>query len=58
MAGRPSAHRVGDEDGLDDGADGDLAKNIAKRGLILAEAEPMTTLTRSVERWASWWARA
>ncbi len=29
---------------------GDLAKNIAKRGLVLAEAEPMTTLTRSVER--------
>lgn len=29
---------------------GDLAKNIAKRGLILAEAEPMTPLTRSVER--------
>ena len=29
---------------------GDLAKNIAKRGLVLAEAEPMTALTRSVER--------
>jgi phosphate transport system protein len=29
---------------------GDMAKNIAKRGLVLAEAEPMTPLTRSVER--------
>ena len=29
---------------------GDLAKNIAKRTLILAEAEPMTPLTRSIER--------
>jgi phosphate transport system protein len=29
---------------------GDLAKNIAKRGLILAEAEPLTPLTRSIER--------
>jgi phosphate transport system protein len=29
---------------------GDLAKNIAKRALILAEAEPMTPLTRSIER--------
>jgi phosphate transport system protein len=29
---------------------GDLAKNIAKRSLVLAEAEPMTTLTRSMER--------
>jgi phosphate transport system protein len=29
---------------------GDLAKNIAKRALVLAEAEPMSTLTRSMER--------
>lgn len=29
---------------------GDLARNIAKRGLVLAEAEPMSALTRSVER--------
>ena len=29
---------------------GDMAKNIAKRGLILAEAEPLSPLTRSVER--------
>lgn len=29
---------------------GDLAKNIAKRALVLNEAEPMTPLTRSVER--------
>jgi phosphate transport system protein len=29
---------------------GDYAKNIAKRGLILAEAEPMSALTRSIER--------
>jgi phosphate transport system protein len=29
---------------------GDLAKNIAKRALILAEAEPMQPLTRSIER--------
>jgi len=29
---------------------GDLAKNIAKRGLILAESEPLTPLTRSIER--------
>jgi phosphate transport system protein len=29
---------------------GDLAKNIAKRCLILAEAEPLTPLTRSIER--------
>jgi phosphate transport system protein len=29
---------------------GDLAKNIAKRSLILAEVEPATTLTRSIER--------
>ena len=27
---------------------GDLAKNIAKRGLILAEGEPMQPLTRSI----------
>jgi phosphate transport system protein len=27
-----------------------MAKNIAKRSLILAEAEPMTPLTRSIER--------
>ena len=29
---------------------GDLAKNIAKRTLILVEAEPMMPLTRSIER--------
>jgi len=29
---------------------GDLAKNIAKRALQLAEAEPITPLTRSIER--------
>ena len=29
---------------------GDLAKNIAKRGLVLIETEPMTPLTRSIER--------
>ena len=29
---------------------GDLAKNIAKRGLILAEGEPIPPLTRSIER--------
>jgi len=29
---------------------GDLAKNIAKRGLSLAEAEPMAPLTRSIDR--------
>ena len=29
---------------------GDLAKNIAKRGLVIAEDEPMTPLTRSIER--------
>ena len=29
---------------------GDLAKNIAKRGVVLAEAEPITPLTRSIER--------
>jgi len=29
---------------------GDLAKNIAKRGLFLAEGEPMPPLTRSIER--------
>ena len=29
---------------------GDLAKNIAKRALILAETEPMQPLTRSIER--------
>lgn len=29
---------------------GDLARNIAKRALVLAEAEPMTPLTRSIER--------
>jgi phosphate transport system protein len=29
---------------------GDLAKNIAKRTLVLTEAEPMTPLTRSIER--------
>lgn len=29
---------------------GDLAKNIAKRGLVLAESEPITPLTRSINR--------
>jgi len=29
---------------------GDLAKNIAKRGVVLAESEPITPLTRSIER--------
>jgi phosphate transport system protein len=29
---------------------GDLAKNIAKRCLVLAESEPLTPLTRSIER--------
>jgi phosphate transport system protein len=29
---------------------GDLAKNIARRCLILAESEPLTPLTRSIER--------
>ena len=29
---------------------GDYAKNIAKRALVIAEADPMTPLTRSVER--------
>jgi phosphate transport system protein len=29
---------------------GDLAKNIAKRVLVVVEAEPMTPLTRSIER--------
>ena len=29
---------------------GDLAKNIAKRTMVLAEAEPMSALTRSIER--------
>jgi phosphate transport system protein len=29
---------------------GDLARNIAKRSLVLSESEPMTPLTRSVER--------
>jgi phosphate transport system protein len=29
---------------------GDLAKNIAKRALVIAEAEPITPLTRSIER--------
>jgi phosphate transport system protein len=29
---------------------GDLAKNIAKRTLVIVEAEPMTPLTRSIER--------
>jgi phosphate transport system protein len=29
---------------------GDLAKNIAKRCMVLAEAEPLTPLTRSIER--------
>jgi phosphate transport system protein len=29
---------------------GDLAKNIAKRAIVIAEAEPITPLTRSIER--------
>jgi len=29
---------------------GDLAKNIAKRGVVLGETEPITPLTRSIER--------
>jgi phosphate transport system protein len=29
---------------------GDMAKNIAKRGLIIAEAEPIVPLTRSIQR--------
>jgi phosphate transport system protein len=29
---------------------GDLAKNIAKRGLVIVDSEPMTPLTRSIER--------
>jgi phosphate transport system protein len=29
---------------------GDMAKNIAKRALVLADAEPITPLTRSIER--------
>ena len=29
---------------------GDLAKNIAKRALVIAESEPLTPLTRSIER--------
>jgi len=29
---------------------GDLARNIAKRALVLAESEPMSPLTRSIER--------
>jgi len=29
---------------------GDLAKNIAKRALVIADAEPMTALTRSINR--------
>jgi phosphate transport system protein len=29
---------------------GDLAKNIAKRNMVISEAEPMTPLTRSIER--------
>jgi phosphate transport system protein len=29
---------------------GDLAKNIARRALVVSEAEPMTPLTRSIER--------
>ena len=29
---------------------GDLAKNIAKRALVISEAEPITPLTRSIER--------
>ena len=29
---------------------GDLAKNIAKRALVVAESEPITPLTRSIQR--------
>jgi phosphate transport system protein len=29
---------------------GDLAKNIAKRALVIAEADPLTPVTRSIER--------
>ena len=29
---------------------GDLAKNIAKRGMVIVDSEPMTPLTRSIER--------
>jgi len=29
---------------------GDLAKNIAKRAIVIAEAEPMSPITRSIER--------
>ncbi len=29
---------------------GDLARNVAKRGLVLSESEPLTPLTRSIER--------
>jgi len=29
---------------------GDLAKNIAKRALVIAQADPLTPLTRSIER--------
>jgi phosphate transport system protein len=29
---------------------GDLAKNIAKRSMVISEAEPMSPLTRSIER--------
>ena len=29
---------------------GDLAKNIAKRAIVISEAEPMSVLTRSIER--------
>ena len=29
---------------------GDLAKNIAKRALVIADSEPLTPLTRSIER--------
>ena len=29
---------------------GDLAKNIAKRGVVLSDSEPITPLTRSIER--------
>ncbi len=29
---------------------GDLAKNISKRSIVIAEAEPMSVLTRSIER--------
>ncbi|MFI4976383.1 MAG: phosphate signaling complex protein PhoU [Caulobacterales bacterium] len=29
---------------------GDLAKNIAKRAIVIAESEPLTPLTRSIER--------